>query len=219
MEDLEKRKHQALERALSEIGDRDLSKAASFGAFTHQKTDKGELLIISSFGRIMEIHLPELRFVLPPEIDLFSLKVLALRYISKADGYPITGEWISYRDLPGGRFYAATIAPTIEEPLARTFGAERGSFSEIAPRLGGEKSDYGDESFIFFPLPRVPLLVVLHWGDEEFSPSSRLLFDRCCSHYLNTDDLKVMGSQLASLLIKTKGGVYRGEEYLLWMVE
>ena len=67
-------------------------------------------------------------------------------------------------------------------------------------------------------LPRVPLLLVMHRGDEEFPPDCRVLFDRCCSHYLNTDDLKVLSTQLAAYLMKG-AGVEADTENLLWMVE
>lgn len=170
------------------------------------------------FGRKGIIRLPEGRFSFPSRVDSFSLRVLALRYITLADGVPVSGRWIAYRDLPGGRFYASTLVPTVERPLADLYGRRRGALGEAARELGGERADFGDESYIFRPFPRTPLLVVLHWGDEEFEPGCRLLFDSCCSHYLNTDDLKVLATQVAAFLFRWAG---REEEArnLLWMVE
>jgi hypothetical protein len=62
-------------------------------------------------------------------------------------------------------------------------------------------------------------MVVLHWGNDEFPPSARLLFDRCVSHYLNTDDCKVLATQTTSMLIKLAGGEYQVDEAALWMVD
>jgi hypothetical protein len=154
----------------------------------------------------------------PTAIDSFSLRVLALRYVKLSCGSPVSGDWIAYRDLPGGRFYAATLAPTVEQPLARLFGMRRGALASASSRIGGVPAAYGDESFVFHPFPRTPLLLVLHYGDDEFSPDCRVLFDRCCSDYLNTDDLKVLATQLAAYLMKGAGD--EGEvDNLLWMVE
>ena len=208
-----------IERALREIEGLDLEDQARKGGFTCESLpDGGKRILIPCFNDSLEIIFPEGEIDPPQHLDAFSLRVLALRYIKLSSGVPISGEWIAYRDLPGGRFYAATLVPTIEQPLARAFGREGGALGEAARDLGGEEASYGDESYIFRPYPRTPILVVLHWGDEEFAPDSRVLFDRCCSHYLNTDDLKVLATQLAAFLLKGEGGG-GPDESMLWMVE
>ncbi len=219
MDDTEKRRSLALDRAMQEIRGLDLGRAARLGSFDYRKEGGKGYITISSFDRDIEICFPRINFRIPEEIDSFALRILTLRYLSKADGTAITGEWIAYRQLPGGRFYADTIGPTIEEPLANTYGKRPLALSEIAPRFGGKRADYGDESFIFHPLPRVPLLLIIHWENEEFPPGAQILYDRCCGHYLNTDDLKVLGSQLASMLIRALGYRYRPENFSLWMVD
>lgn len=213
------RREAAFNSALQDVVNMDLRRQAELGAFLWEDLGNGaQRLSIPSFGGTIEILMPEGRIDMPANIDSFSLRVLALRYVSLSCGVPETGEWIAYRDLPGGRFYAATLVPTVEEPLAGIYGYRRGLLSEAAPFLGGARADYGDEAFVFRAFPRVPLLLVLHWGDEEFPPQCRVLFDRCCSRYLNTDDLKVLATQLAAYLMRWAGE--EGEaQNLLWMVE
>jgi hypothetical protein len=213
------RREAALEGVLEEIRDADLRRQAELGAFRWEDLGEGiQRLVIPSFGESIEILMPGGEIRVPSRIDSFSLRVLALRYVKLSCGLPETGEWIAYRDLPGGRFYATTLVPTVEEPLARIFGFRRGLLGEAAMHLGGARAEYGDESFVFRAFPRVPLLLVLHWGDDEFPPQCRVLFDRCCPRYLNTDDLKVLATQLAAYLMR-----WAGEESeidnLLWMVE
>jgi len=209
----------AYQGALEEVRGLDLVEQARKGGFRCTSLpDGGFRIIIPFFGETLEVVLPRGEITLPPRLDAFSLRVLALRYIKLSCGAPVSGEWIAYRDLPGGRFYAATLAPTVEKPLARAFGRRRGALGEAARELGGLEASFGDESYIFHPYPRTPLLVVLHWGDDEFEPESRVLFDRCCSHYLNTDDLKVLATQLAAFLLRKAGGG-GWDENLLWMVE
>jgi hypothetical protein len=207
-----------MERALAEIRGMDLAGQAVSGGFTCTKVTGGLLLDIPSFGGHIEISMPKGEMVLPGDTDSLSLRVLALRYVKRSCGVPESGEWIAYRDLPGGRFYASTLVPTVEQPLAVLFGNSRGSLREVSRRLGGARAAYGDEAYVFHAFPRIPLLLVLHWGDDEFPPDCRVLFDRCCSHYLNTDDLKVLATQLTAYLMKG-AGESGDTENLLWMVE
>ncbi|MDI6874386.1 DUF3786 domain-containing protein [Candidatus Solincola sp.] len=209
----------AFRQALEELKELDLRRQAELGGFSCRELEGGALLlIIPSFNGEVKVWIPDGRMSVPPHLDSLSLRVLALRYVKLSCGVPESGEWIAYRDLPGGRFYAATLAPTIERPLADIYGYRRGALGEAAVRLGGVRADFGDESFVFHAFPRVPLLLVLHWGDEEFPPECRVLYDRCCSRYLNTDDLKVLATQLAAYLMKAAGEEEEAEN-LLWMVE
>ncbi len=220
MKDKERKQHDSnLERALAEIEGIDLEEQARKGGFSCEVLPgEGYRLVIPSFGDRLVIDMPGGGMKIPSRIDSLSLRVLALRYIKLSSGHPANGDWVAYRDLPGGRFYAATLAPTIEQPLARLFGKRRGALAEASEELGGERADYGDEAFVFRPFPRTPLLLVLYWGDEEFAADCRVLFDRCCSHYLNTDDLKILATQLAAYLMKWAGAGEEAEN-LLWMVE
>jgi len=218
-EDGQVRREAAFRQALEELEGLDLGLQAELGGFTCEELGGGaRRVLLPSFNGCIELVMPEGRITVPPHLDSLSLRVLALRYVRLSCGVPESGEWIAYRDLPGGRFYAATIAPTIEQPLAGIYGYRRGALGEAAALYGGEKAGFGDESFVFHALPRVPLLLVLHWGDEEFAPECRVLFDRCCQHYLNTDDLKVLATQLAAYLMKAAGRDEEAEN-LLWMVD
>ncbi|MEJ5187401.1 MAG: DUF3786 domain-containing protein [Candidatus Geothermincolales bacterium] len=215
----EEKRKRLIREALEELEGLDLEGQARKGAFTLSKTPDGETrLDIPSFGGTITVTLPSGRMDVPERIDSLSMRVLALRYVKKADGTPPTGKWIAYRDLPGGRFYAATLVPTVEQPLAQAYGKRPHSMAQVAGELGGERSDYGDESYVFRPFPHTPLLVVLHWGDEEFEPQCRVLFDSCCPGYLNTDDLKILATQLAAYLLRPVAGE-EAVENLLWMVE
>lgn len=206
-------------QALADLEGIDLCRQAELGGFFCEDLGAGAYkLTLPSFNANIELYMPQGRMFVPSYLDSFSLRVLALRYVKLSCGMPESGEWLSYRDLPGGRFYAATLVPTVERPLAGIYGYRRGALGEAAFVLGGKKAEYGDESYIFHAFPRVPLLLILYWGDEEFPPDCRILFDRCCQYYLNTDDLKILATQLAAYLMKAVGREEEAEN-LLWMVE
>jgi hypothetical protein len=127
-----------------------------------------------------------------------------LYYFNTADGTPETGQWISFADLPDGRFYNQAFQGYTGQELSRDFGSDQAAFERAAARLDGRPYPLGDTAFIFHVLPNVTLLVVFWQGDEDFPPSYQILFDETASHYLPTDACAVLGSTLTRRLIASK---------------
>jgi hypothetical protein len=128
--------------------------------------------------------------------------IVLLHYLLAADGTPLAGQWIAFRNLPGGLGYDAAFQGRANRRLAHAFGTDQAGFEWAARLLGGERLDFGDSSFLFRLLPRVWLAVVLHLADDEFPASANVLFDASASHYLPTEDLAVLGGILAGRLVK-----------------
>jgi len=127
---------------------------------------------------------------------------LLLYYFFTADGTPEAGEWISFAELPDGRFYQQAFQGYTGRELARAFGDDPHSFAQVAQKLGGEWRELGQMAYEFHWLPRVSLLVVLWQGDEDFPTSCQVLYDRSAAHYLPTDACALLGSLLTRRLIK-----------------
>lgn len=135
------------------------------------------------------------------EKDEFTQTLLAY-YFSHSDGTPLRGEWISFSELPDGRFYDQAFQGYTGVELTRAFSDQPNAFRQAAETLGGREQPLGDLSFSFRVLPQVPLLVVVWWGDEDFPASFRILFDASVSHHLPTDVCAVLGSTLTRRLIR-----------------
>jgi len=135
-----------------------------------------------------------------PQIEL----LLLLYYLNYADRTPETGEWISFSALPDAKFYDQAFQGYTGNVLAQEFQNELHSFEEAAKKLGGEPQSYGDSSFKFRVLPRVPTLVVFWQGDEDFGPSFKILFEGCAKHYLPTDGYAIIGSTLTRRLVSAR---------------
>ena len=129
---------------------------------------------------------------------------LLLYYFTIADGFPLSREWISFADLPDGRFYNQAFHGYTGKELAQSFKNDQVAFERAALGLSGEHLALGDAAFAFQALPRVPLCVVFWQGDEEFSSSAQVLFDAAASHYLTTDSYAILGSIIAHRLIAVK---------------
>lgn len=135
-----------------------------------------------------------------------AVSILLLHYLLRADGTLPAGEWLAFRDLPDGMFYAASFAQRAEAPLAQAFGAGSGSGDGLA-RLraaaalaGGLPLELADAAFAFQALPRLALAVLVWDGDEEFPAQGSVVFDAAAGHYLPAEDLAGLGGLLARRL-------------------
>ena len=116
---------------------------------------------------------------------------LILHYLLNADGTPLTGDWISYRELPGGLFYWKTV-PIVLESLVEKFGDKGEKFLKKALKIGGEKYTGFKFGSVIYPFKMFPVLLVIDEKNEEFEASVRILFDRSAPHYLKTDIVKLI---------------------------
>lgn len=128
--------------------------------------------------------------------------LLALHYLLHADGQPVAGHWVAFRELPDGFLYAQAFCGRTEPHLAAAFGNDLERFYKASQAIGGKPIAFGDAAFMFQALPRVNLAVVLHLGDDEFPPAVSILFDGAAGHYLATDDLAVLGGMLVGMLLR-----------------
>lgn len=174
----------------------------------YQETEEGRGRFQLSFlGRSYVIRHPDIA-VLEEETGQepsIAVRILLLHYLIHADGTPPAGQWIAFRQLPGGLGYEAAHQRRATIPLTQAFGQDKKAFVGAARALGGESLEFGDASFLFRVFPRLWMAVVLHLGDEEFPPSVRVLYDAAADHYLPTEDLAVLADVLRSRLIREAG--------------
>ncbi|MDW7650817.1 MAG: DUF3786 domain-containing protein [Bacillota bacterium] len=119
----------------------------------------------------------------------FVLQIVMLNYLSRADGTPLTYEYIPYRNLEGGNAYFGAFQKTAIAPLAETFGKDPHKLLEAAKPFGGIPYTPGSGTgVVLYLLPRVPLLYKVWPGDDEFAAQANILFDSGLNHYLHTED-------------------------------
>ena len=129
-------------------------------------------------------------------------QTMLLYYFSFASGQPLSGRWISFADLPDGRFYNQAFQGYTGRALVQHFGDQGERFSTAADNLGGSSYPLGSAAYVFLALPRVRLMVVFWQGDEDFPSSFQVLFDALASDYLPTDAYAILGSGLTRKLMK-----------------
>lgn len=130
------------------------------------------------------------------------IQSIILTYLATADGTTPSSRWIGFRELPAGMFYAQAFQGYSGGRLVRELEGSIEAFRRAAERLGGEPLEVGDAGYAFTVLPRVRLAVVYWEGDEEFPSQAQVLFEDSASHYLPTDGLAILGSQLVGKILK-----------------
>lgn len=132
------------------------------------------------------------------KLDIFSYAII-LHYLVNADGVKISGEWISYRELPDGMFYFRTI-PGVLEPVRQKYKNSAEDLIKKIEGSGGHRSSDFKNGGVIYPFKNFPVLMIIDEESEEFDASLRILFDRNGSHYIKTDVVKMIVVYLARSL-------------------
>ncbi|HET89539.1 MAG TPA: DUF3786 domain-containing protein [Chloroflexi bacterium] len=135
------------------------------------------------------------------EVSSFTCSLI-LTYLAVADGTTPSSRWIGFRELPDGMFYVQAFQGYTGGRLVRELEGGLEALRRAAQALGGEPLELGDVGYVFTVLPRVHLAVVYWQGDDEFPSQARVLFEDTAAHYMPTDGLAILGSQLVGRLLK-----------------
>lgn len=148
----------------------------------------------------------------PAGDHLLTVSILLVHYLTKATGVPVAGEWIAFRELPGGDLYNTPFTNRTIRPLVARFAAEPERLVEAVVGLGGRRERFGHASASLDVFPRLPLCLVVWQGDEEVPASGQILFDRTAPGYLDTEDLVVVAAEafLAARAAVTPGAARPG---------
>ena len=130
------------------------------------------------------------------------IQSLILTYLITADGTTPSSRWIGFRELPDGMFYVQAFQGYTGGRLVRELEDSIEAFCRAAEALGGEPLAIGDAGYTFTVFPRVHMALVYWEGDDEFPSQARVLFEDTSSHYMPTDGLAILGSQLVGRLLK-----------------
>lgn len=136
------------------------------------------------------------------EVSSF-LQALILTYLVTADGTTPSGRWVAFHSLPDGMFYAQAFRGYAEDRLVRELGT-RGleGFRLACEHLQGKPLDLGDAGYAFPVFPRIHLAAVYWLGDEDFPARASILFEDSAPHYMSTDGLAILGSQLVTSILR-----------------
>ncbi len=125
-------------------------------------------------------------------------KLLILMYIKNAGSSSLSGKWTAFRDLKNGLLRAAGFKDICEAPLARIFDENKAAFLKKLNETGAEEVTgfSAKYSFIVYPLPRIPFLILLRPREEDFEPDCKVLLDSTATEFLDVEALLYLGMAL-----------------------
>ena len=187
---------QALELGRKDLADKNPDLLASFSGAVIERDKQGNSAFSLNFlNREIILSWPELEFVQEgSDAELpIQQQILLLHYLQGAwssSGAGITGEWISFQEVPDGKFYLNAFHRRAKNPMVQAFGHHPELLVKLAREtFGAEPLDQGDVSVLIKALPLVPVALIIWKGDEEFPPEGNILFDRNILKMLSAEDI------------------------------
>jgi hypothetical protein len=128
-----------------------------------------------------------------------------LTYILHGEGLPVSGRWVSFRELPGGRAQYPLFQKRCEESIKRVADRYPDLFNDIIHLFSGQKVEpqfQSDISVVLLPLPRVPVMICYWLPEEGLGSSLNVFFDETASRNLDIGSVFMLGTGLAEMLRK-----------------
>ncbi len=121
--------------------------------------------------------------------------LLILMYIKNAGSSPLSGKWVAFRDLKNGLIRAEDFNKICEFSLAKMFEKNKEKFLSRLNAMGAEKvTGFSTEhSFVVYPLPKIPVLILIWPGEEDFETACKVLLDSTATEFLDVEALLYLG--------------------------
>lgn len=129
----------------------------------------------------------------PHPVDEF----LVLRYLEAKSEVKPTGEPITFRDLPGGVFYFEPMSNRTSRIILKTFGNDIDRLRAAFERYPHTAVTQGDLGMTVHAIGRLDVTLIYRRGDEEFSASLDILYDRAIIAVYTTDEVAALTTRLA----------------------
>ena len=127
-------------------------------------------------------------------LDMVPAKIIVLRFLLSAQVVKSSGKYLTYREVPWGEVYFRQFEGRCLMRLKFGFGFKLDKFAEGMEKLPGvKKLSLGDVSYEFEFINGLHVRFILWAGDEEFPPSSQILFEDNFPYTYQAEDLAVVG--------------------------
>lgn len=128
-----------------------------------------------------------------------------LHYVLHCKGEQVSGQWVSYRELPGGKEKYALFKKRGEDVLLQLADRYTDFFDDILHMFDGkavEKQFESDVSVVLKPFPLVPLMICYWKAEEGLASSLNIFFDASAGNNIGADSAFSLGTGLALMLEK-----------------
>ncbi len=128
-----------------------------------------------------------------PLKEMHAAQLLIMRYLIEGRYIETQGKFLTFREMPWGAVYMSTFDGRCIKRLAFSFGGKPEELEKAMKKIGAKKLSLGDFSYEFELLPGLRMQFILWRGDDEFPPSSQILFSDNFSVAFTAEDMAVIG--------------------------
>lgn len=144
-------------------------------------------------------HTPDDKGFYPLESMIYA-KILTIRFLLHGMKSTGTGAFKTYREMPWGEVYLRQFDGRCIKRLAFTYGMRLNDFRKIMEHIGAASVKHGDIAYQVEIFPEYKIQLILWEGDEEFPPSSQILFSDNFPVSFEAEDMAVMGDVIIGSL-------------------
>ena len=133
------------------------------------------------------------------------LMIPVLHYIIDGLGTPVSGKWVSFRELKDGMVRNLLFERKCETPLKRVADEYTDFFKDLLDIFAGRQVDNlfeSDISIVLQLLPRMPMLICYWKPDDGMDSSFHLFFDATAADNLHIDSLYTLVGGLVHMFEK-----------------
>ncbi|KIR01833.1 hypothetical protein P261_00647 [Lachnospiraceae bacterium TWA4] len=124
--------------------------------------------------------------------EFYKAEILALRFMLEGKKIESTGEFVTFRDTPEGNMYFKSFQGRCLFRLKYGFGFKLDKFKAAMEKMGATPMKMGDVAYKFEILDDFNVFILWE-GDDEFEPSSQILFSDNFPVAFKSEDLVVSG--------------------------
>jgi len=128
-----------------------------------------------------------------------------LDYLLRNKGIDPSGNWVSFRELEGGRAQYPLFQKRCEEPMKRVADGSVDLFDDMVHVFDGKKVErqfQSDVSVVLHFLPKVPVMVC-YWSPEDGMASTlNVFFDETADQNLSIGSIFSLGAGFAQMIQK-----------------
>jgi hypothetical protein len=133
------------------------------------------------------------------------IAVPVLNYIIAGAGTPVSGKWVPFRELEGGRTWYRLFEQRCEKPLKKVADTYTDLFEDMIHLFNGRQVENhysSDISLILDPLPKMPLLICYWRPEDDLASDLNIFFDSNAEKILNIESIYTLGAGLVIMFEK-----------------
>lgn len=191
----EQRPYEYYLKTYQEIDPKEISERTGFFYDEEKK-----VFTVVFMGSTYEISFPDYKIshkedekgVYPLE-EAMNAKIFMVRYLSEKAKTLSSGKFLTYREVPWGEVYFRQFQGRCLMRLAFSYGNKLEAFKKVMTAVGAKPLEQGDCAFELEFMEGFFIRLILWEGDDEFPPSSQILFSDNFAVTFAAEDLAVAG--------------------------